>query len=156
MDWKTDPHLLAKKILARIEATDGEISYSDLEQIAVNKDIDIAIFDTAISALHRHKKVTQKAKGDEIYYKAVPKKKKEPYQPPKPIWTPEMIAEAERLCGPGVPIPFYEPSVDGPYPTYGPDHSRWLKDKMKKEKEERQNKYWAIRNANKMGKPLKK
>lgn len=149
MEWKTDPNLLAKKILARIEKTDGEISYTDLEKIATDKDIDLFIFDAAISVLHRHKKVKQTARKNEVYYKAVPKKKKVAYQPPKPIWTPEMIAEAERLCGDGVPIPFYNPVTDGPYPTYGPDHSRWLKEKMKKEKEERQNKYWAIRNANK-------
>jgi len=77
MDWKTDSILLAKKILSRIESSDGEVSYSDLEKIAIEKDIDLNIFDAAITKLHRFKKVTQKTKGDEIYYKAVLKLKKE-------------------------------------------------------------------------------
>lgn len=76
MDWKSDANLLSLKILARIEKSDGLISYSDLEQVAVDKDIDLNIFDAAISRLHKSKKVTQKTKGDEIYYKAVLKPKR--------------------------------------------------------------------------------
>lgn len=149
MDWKTDHNLLAKKILERIEKTEGDISYTELEEIATSKNIDLFIFDAAISALHRHKKVKQRTKGGEIYYTQAKVKKKR-VEPPKPfVWTPEMIAEAERCCGDGVPIPFYNPATDGPYPTFGPDHTRWLNEKMKKEKEERQNKYWAIKMANK-------
>lgn len=75
MDWKTDKNLLAKKILERIESTKDEISYSDLEKIATEKSIDLNIFDAAINTLHRFKKVTQRSKGEEIYYKAVPKPK---------------------------------------------------------------------------------
>lgn len=80
MGWKDDHILLSKKILERIEETEGEISYSDLEQIAIKKNIDINIFDAAISHLHRFRKVTQKVKGEEIYYKFKPKpKKKNPF-----------------------------------------------------------------------------
>jgi len=75
MDWKSDSNLLAKKILARIESSKDEVSYSDLEKIATEKDIDLNIFDAAVTKLHKFKKVTQRLKGEEIYYKAVPKPK---------------------------------------------------------------------------------
>lgn len=73
MDWKEDSNLLAKKILTRIENSKDEISYSDLEAVAVEKDISLDIFEAAMAQLHRHKKVTQRTKKEEIYYKAVPK-----------------------------------------------------------------------------------
>lgn len=73
--WKTDPNLLSVKIHARIESG-GEISYSELEKIATVKDIDLNVFDAAITRLHRSKKVKQRTKGEEIYYKAVPKPKR--------------------------------------------------------------------------------
>lgn len=75
MNWKEDSNLLAKKILARIESSKDEVSYSDLEKIAIEKDIDLNIFDAAVTKLHKFKKVTQRLKGEEIYYKAVPKPK---------------------------------------------------------------------------------
>lgn len=75
MEWKTDANLLAVKIHKRIEEA-GEISYSALEKIATDKNIDLNVFDTAITRLHRSKKVTQRTKGDDILYKAVPKAKK--------------------------------------------------------------------------------
>lgn len=76
MEWKTDHNLLSKKILERIAKSKAEVSYSDLEQVAVDKNIDLNIFDAAITKLHRFKKVTQRVKGEEIYYKAVPKPKR--------------------------------------------------------------------------------
>ena len=74
--WKTDHNLLSKKILERIAKSKAEVSYSDLEQVAVDKGIDLNIFDAAITKLHKFKKVTQRTKGEEIYYKAVPKPKR--------------------------------------------------------------------------------
>ena len=80
MDWKSDSNLLAKKIHERIEGHDGEISYSELEKIAIDKEINLNIFDRAITQLHKHKKITQRVKGEEIYYKPTPrKKKKDPF-----------------------------------------------------------------------------
>lgn len=153
MNWKEDPNLLSVKILERIEATEGgTISYSELEKIAIDKNIDLFIFDTAITKLHRFKKITQRTKGDDIVYKAVPKPIKKTYSiPSKPTETPEMIKERERCCGVGVPIPFYEMAVDGPFPVYGPEHDKWLKEKMAKEKEERQQLYYQRRNFRKNG-----
>lgn len=77
MDWKTDQNQLAKKIEKRILA-EGEVSYSDLEKIALEKDIDLNVFDAALSKLHRFKKVTQTVKKDDIYYKPTPKPKPKP------------------------------------------------------------------------------
>lgn len=75
--WKSDPNLLSKKILERIAKSKDEVSYTDLEKVAKEKDIDLNVFDAALSVLHRHKKVKQRLKGEEIYYKAIPKVKKE-------------------------------------------------------------------------------
>ncbi len=72
MDWKTDHNLLAKKIFKRLES-DGELSYSDLENIAIEHEIKLNTFDAALAKLHRFKQVKQRTKGDEIYYKAIAK-----------------------------------------------------------------------------------
>jgi hypothetical protein len=72
-DWKTDPRLFAKKILIRIEEAEGDVTYTSLQERAIEKDISLDVLDAALQHLHRFKKVKQRVKGDEIIYKAKPR-----------------------------------------------------------------------------------
>ena len=72
-DWKTDPRLFAKKILKRIEESEGDVSYTSLQERAIEKDISLDVLDAALEHLHRFKKVKQRVKGDEIMYRAKPR-----------------------------------------------------------------------------------
>lgn len=133
-DWKHDPNLLAKKILARIESADGEVSYTDLEVIATTKQIDLNVFDAALSRLHRHKKVARRVSGDEIFYKPVPRETvkainshvvwlRENY--PRP--TPCAAGGCYGLCNDCIPFP----DIDMSYITLRPDEMLEFKAKQK-------------------------
>lgn len=76
MDWKEDPHKLALKIRDRLEKEKTDVTYTELAQIAEDKDIDIDIFDMALTKLHNSKKVKKRVKGGDIVYTAVPRPKK--------------------------------------------------------------------------------
>lgn len=81
-DWKTDPNLLAIKILNRIEKDNVDVTYATLQARAIEKEIDLDIFDRAIERLHKTKRVKQRVVGDEIVYSALPKETK-PTKPAK-------------------------------------------------------------------------
>jgi hypothetical protein len=69
MEWKTDHRLFAKKILERIEKAEGDVTYTSLQERAIEKGIELDVLDRALEHLHRFKKVKQRVKGDEIIYR---------------------------------------------------------------------------------------
>ena len=73
----TDPVKLAAKVARYIEKQGKPVTYEELEQRAQSKGIDSGLFETAVTFLHKRKRVEYKAKGDTIVYtvKAEPKPK---------------------------------------------------------------------------------
>jgi hypothetical protein len=71
-----DPVLLSSKILDRI-TKDGQVTYSQLEARAVEKNIPIALFESAMARVHKHKTLLMKtsvgtADSGEITYSIKP------------------------------------------------------------------------------------
>jgi hypothetical protein len=73
MEWKTDPNLLAVKILKRIEEAEDYVSYSSLQERAEEIGINLDLLDSALEKLQKRKKVKMRVKGDDILYKAKPR-----------------------------------------------------------------------------------
>ena len=76
MNWKTDPIQLAKKMLAFIEAEEGDVTYTQIQDRASKNGIDLDTLDIALTKLHNHKKVDQRVKGGDIVYRSIVPKKK--------------------------------------------------------------------------------
>jgi len=81
MEWKSNPILFAKKIREKVEAADGDVPYSQLENRAIEFEIDLDVLDAALQHLHRFKKVKQRMLGGEIVYSAVPREKPKDFTP---------------------------------------------------------------------------
>lgn len=62
-----DPVMLAAKIIKRIGA-DGTTNYAALEARAKELEVPDAIFQAAMTIVHRSKKIERKVKGDDIVY----------------------------------------------------------------------------------------
>lgn len=73
MEWKTDPNLFAKKILAYIEKANSDVSYTQLLDRALAKDITVDLLDRALERLHKSKKIKKRVKDNDIVYTALPK-----------------------------------------------------------------------------------
>ena len=62
------PHIeLARKIIKRINA-DAPIAYSTLEARAIEKGIELSLFEQAMTIVNKTKTIESKVKGDDIIY----------------------------------------------------------------------------------------
>ena len=78
--WKFDPNLFAKKIIERIEKSDTEVTYTSLQERAIEKGISLDVLDRALEKLHKFKQIKQRVKGDDIVYTVIEKPKpKDPF-----------------------------------------------------------------------------
>jgi hypothetical protein len=67
MDWKTNPLLLAEKLILKI-AEAGELSLDSIDARAVELKINLNILDQALALLHKNKQVLATTKRGTVYY----------------------------------------------------------------------------------------
>lgn len=73
-----NPNQLAWKMLAYIEAEGRDVTYSEIEERAESKGVDLNTLDDALAVLHKFNKVHKRVKGGDIVYSPAVEKPKDP------------------------------------------------------------------------------
>jgi DNA-binding transcriptional ArsR family regulator len=124
MEWKTDPNLLAVKILKRIEEAEDYVSYSSLQERAEEIGVSLDLLDNALEKLQKRKKVKMRVKGDDILYKAKPRAKlKDPFA--VSTWLRDNYPYPGKNGIPEFVMPF--PEIDMSYIFLTPDEMKQYK-----------------------------
>lgn len=115
-----EPTKLATKIAAKI-AKEQPVTYTELEARAVEKGIDLGVFQNAIVIIHRSKVIEVKDVKGELTYTIKAKADPKP-ELSKPTYAGHWLKY-------GDPIPFYWPEYDGPTPTYTKQTDEFYREK---------------------------
>jgi len=103
---------------------------SDLERVAVRKGFTLEELYAALDTVHKDKRITATNLKDGVVYRAATAK-----TPPSTshlTWVNENYLHKDML---GDPIPFYEPSTDGPTPYWSHETRKFLRELREAQKE---------------------